>query len=266
MKHKNSRKKWKGRSGAAVLLLIIGICGGIGLSGRWSLPVLNAIYDKTVEQVTVLWQKAYGKPDAADDMFSSADIPEYAGEPYTVVNDGIPFFTEEEISSISGISFCSMDRLGRCTQAVACLSKEDMPENGEERGRIGNIKPTGWHTVKYDCIPDRYCFNRCHLIAWCLCGANAVPENLVTGSRYMNLAMTEHEIMAAEYLEDTGNHVLYRVTPVFAGDDLLCRGILMEGYSVEDAGEGICFNVFYHNVQPGIGFDYQTGETWPCGN
>lgn len=189
------------------------------------------------------------------------EIPPYEGEPYTELNDNIPFFSEEERSCTEAFEYYSeLDYLGRCGMTVANICIEIMPT--EERGEIGQIKPTGWHTVKYDCIADRYLYNRCHLIGFQLSGENANVCNLITGTRYLNMeGMLPFENMIAQYVENTGNHVLYRVVPYFFGDHLVADGVLMEGWSVEDGGEGICFCVFAYNVQPGVVIDYATGDS-----
>ncbi len=186
-------------------------------------------------------------------------ILSYAGEPSVIINENKPLFKQSEITTESYERYGEKDSLDRCSSAIACLSKDTLPREGEERGEIGSIKPTGWHTIKYDCIEDRYLYNRCHLIAWCLGAENANEYNLVTGTRYMNLNMTEHELKVLEYIRRTGNHVMYRATPIFYGTDLVCRGILLEGQSVED--DEILFCVFYYNVQPGINIDYATGQS-----
>ena len=160
--------------------------------------------------------------------------------------------------------YSDLDALGRCGVTCASVGPELMPT--EERGDIGSVKPTGWHTVKYDCVDGKYLYNRCHLIGYQLTGENANERNLITGTRYLNIeGMLPFENMVADYVEETGNHVMYRVTPIYEGDDLVAEGVLMEGYSVEDAGEGICFCVHAYNVQPGVEIDYATGESWLAG-
>ena len=153
-----------------------------------------------------------------------------------------------------------MDELGRCGVAEACIGIDLMPT--EDRGAIGQIKPSGWHTVKYDIVDGKYLYNRCHLIGFQLTGENANEKNLITGTRYFNVeGMLPFENMVADYVKETENHVMYKVTPVYDGDNLVAKGVIMEAYSVEDKGEGISFNVFVHNVQPGIVIDYKTGES-----
>ena len=190
-----------------------------------------------------------------------ADIPEYSGEAYAVLNDNVPLFTASELAVTESFEeYSELDALGRCGVAYANVGTDIMPT--ESRGSIGQVKPTGWHTAKYDSVNGEYLYNRCHLIAFELAGENANEKNLITGTRYMNVTgMLPFENMVHDYVKETGNHVLYRVTPMFEGDDLVARGVLMEGYSVEDSGEGICFCIFAYNVQPGIIIDYATGES-----
>lgn len=189
-------------------------------------------------------------------------VPVYSGEPYTELNGNIPYFTDREKTEDVFEHYSDLDTLGRCGTAYANICKELMPT--EKRGEIGMIKPTGWHTVRYDdIISDKYLYNRCHLIGFQLAGENANEKNLVTGTRYMNVdGMLPFENMIADYVKETDNHVLYRVTPIFVGDDLVCRGVEMEAYSVEDNGEGTSFHVFVYNIQPGIEIDYATGDSW----
>lgn len=189
-------------------------------------------------------------------------VPVYSGEPYTELNGNIPYFTDREKTEDVFEHYSDLDTLGRCGAAYANICKELMPT--EKRGEIGMIKPTGWQTVRYDdIISDKYLYNRCHLIGFQLAGENANEKNLVTGTRYMNVdGMLPFENMIADYVKETDNHVLYRVTPIFVGDDLVCRGVEMEAYSVEDNGEGTSFHVFVYNIQPGIEIDYATGDSW----
>ena len=177
------------------------------------------------------------------------------------VNGNVPYFTEEEITDKSFETYGELDSLGRCTTSIASLSKDTMPKEQEKRGKIGNVKPTGWHSVKYDCVQGKFILNRAHCIGWQLGAENDNEKNLVSGTRYMNLEMLEYENLVADYIKETGNHVMYRVTPVFVDKEMLCRGLLMEGYSVEDKGKGISYCVFFYNVQPGIEMNYQTGES-----
>lgn len=184
----------------------------------------------------------------------------YAGEPYVCVNDNQPLFTDKEKKMGEFEEYQELDELGRCQMAFANICKKTMPV--EERGSISHIKPTGWQTVKYDIVEGKYLYNRCHLIGYQLSGENANRENLITGTRYMNVeGMLPFENMVADYVEEKGGHVLYRVTPVFQGDELLARGVTMEAFSLEDEGEGICFYVYVFNVQPGIIIDYSDGTS-----
>lgn len=212
------------------------------------------------EQFPEVLQSNYSKKE--DDIISAFNIPEYKGAAVTELNGNIPTFTiAEKEMSVAFEEYTSLDYLGRATKAFGLLGKETMP--AEERGAIGQIKPSGWHTVKYpDIIEDLYLYNRCHLIAFCLSGENANELNLITGTRYLNVeGMLPYEIMVANYIEDSGNHVLYRAIAVYEEDDLVAKGVQLEAYSVEDKGEGISFNVFCHNVQPGITINYATGES-----
>lgn len=189
-----------------------------------------------------------------------ADIPAFDGSPYTVIADGTPDFHEDDLNAPAE-QYAPLDSLGRCGAAFAIVSRFTMPT--EERESIGMIKPSGWHMVRYDdLIADRNLYNRCHLIGYQLTAENANENNLITGTRYLNVeGMLPFENEAAEYVNRTGNRVLYRVTPVFVGDELVARGVQMEAYSIEDDGAGVCFNVFCYNVQPGIEIDYATGDS-----
>ena len=194
------------------------------------------------------------------ETFDFAAVPAYDGKAYVAVNDNVPFFTEEELSSASYETYGELDPLGRCTVCVASVGQDLMP--AEERGNIGAVKPTGWHTVKYDFVDGKYLYNRCHLIGFQLAGENANKKNLITGTRYLNVdGMLPFEDEVADYVKDTDQHVLYRVTPVFKGDNLVAEGVEMEAYSVEDQGKGICFCTYCYNVQPGVAIDYATGDS-----
>lgn len=189
-------------------------------------------------------------------------LPDYDGSPYVELYHGQPAFTEEEkAGTASWERYAQLDLLGRCGPAEACIGQDLMPT--EERGSIGMVKPSGWHTVRYDDVVDgKYLYNRCHLIGYQLSGENANEQNLITGTRYLNVVgMLPFEDLVADYVQETGNHVLYRVTPVFRGVELVARGVQMEAYSVEDGGAGVCFNAYCYNVQPGVEIDYATGES-----
>lgn len=197
---------------------------------------------------------------SAGSTYSLDSIPEYSGEPYVAVNDNEPDFSEEDLTTTSFESYSELDDFGRCGTAFACIAIDTMPT--EERGSIGQIKPTGWHTVKYDCVDGKYLYNRCHLIGFQLTAENANAKNLITGTRYLNVeGMLPFENMVADYIKETKNHVLYRVTPIYDGSSLVASGVLMEAESVEDKGEGISFSVFCYNVQPDITIDYATGNS-----
>jgi len=188
------------------------------------------------------------------------EIPGYSGDPYVILNDNEPEFSESEITTDAFEKYSKLDYLDRCGVAFANVSVDTMPR--EERGSIGMIKPSGWHTVKYDIVDGKYLYNRCHLIGYQLTGENANEKNLITCTRYMNtVGMLQFENQIAEYVKETNNHVLYRVTPIFDDDNLLAYGVQMEALSVEDNGEGIKFNVFVYNVQEGIDIDYETGKS-----
>ena len=186
---------------------------------------------------------------------------EYNGSPFVEVNGNVPYFESSDVKTESFEIYSELDSLGRCGGAYANIGKDLMPT--EERGEIGMIKPSGWHTVKYpEVIEDLFLYNRCHLIGYQLSGENANERNLITGTRYLNVeGMLPFENEVANYVRETGNHVLYRVTPVFEGNNLVAEGVLMEAYSVEDHGQGVQFCVFVYNVQPGIEIDYATGES-----
>lgn len=193
--------------------------------------------------------------------FSYEELPAYAGSPYTEVNGNRPFFTAEELKREPYLSFSELDPYGRCGTASALIERSMMPK--EDRGEIDSVRPSGYHNAVYeDLIEDGFLYNRCHLIGYQLCGENANEKNLITGTRYMNVeGMEPFENAAASCIRRTGKRVLLRVTPVFIGKELVCRGVLMEGYSIEDKGQEVSFCVFCYNVQPGIEIDYATGAS-----
>jgi len=199
-------------------------------------------------------------PQITETKFNLSSIPAYSGKAYVAVNNNIPYFTESEHRATSFEQYAPLDSLGRCGVAFANIGTDIMPT--EERGSIGMIKPSGWQTIKYENVEGKYLYNRCHLIGYQLSGENANERNLITGTRYLNMdGMLPFENMIADYVEETDNHVLYRVTPVFDGNNLLATGVLIEGLSMEDNGAGICFNVFCYNVQPGIKINYANGNS-----
>ncbi len=199
-------------------------------------------------------------------IFDLSSIPEYSSSPYVEINNNIPYFTEEDYTTQTFETYSDWDELGRSGVAYANVCKELMPKEGEERGEIGQIKNlSGWMQKRYDdVIKDKYLYNRCHLIGWQLAGENANKNNLITGTRYLNTeGMLPFENKVADYIsENINNHVLYRVTPIYEEDNKLASGVQMEAMSVEDAGNGICFNVYCYNVQPKIIIDYATGESF----
>lgn len=206
------------------------------------------------------WGIVAGSP-ADQSVILLEEIPPFDGTPYVEINENLPDFDETDYTTESFESYSDLDALGRCGTAFANVGTDLMPR--QERGPIGEVKPSGWHTVKYDCVDGKYLYNRCHLIGYQLTGENANEKNLITGTRYLNVeGMLPFENMVNDYVEATGNHVLYRVTPVYEGDNLVAGGVLMEGWSVEDRGEGICFCVYVYNCQPGVEIDYATGESW----
>lgn len=206
--------------------------------------------------------KKAGNSGAAASVSAQTDMASFAydGKPYVVINDNDPDFTDADMTTTSFESYGELDGLGRCTTAFANIGKDLMP--AEKRGSIGEVKPTGWQTAKYDNVDGKYLYNRCHLIGYQLTGENANEKNLITGTRYLNVdGMLPFENMVADYIKETNNHVLYRVTPVFSGDNLVASGVQMEAESVEDNGDGILFNVYCFNAQPGIAIDYATGDS-----
>lgn len=204
--------------------------------------------------------KVYDKNDRSIPV-NIEDVPKYRGIPYVEINDNEPSFSDKDKDRVE--EYSKLDKLGRCGPAFANVGKELMPTSPRES--IRDVRPSGWHTVKYDgIIEDRYLYNRCHLIAFMLAGENANERNLITGTRYFNVeGMLPFENQVADYVKSTGNHVLYRVRPIFKGNDLVARGVQMEAQSVEDGGEGISFNVYCYNVQPGIRINYKDGSSQP---
>ena len=196
----------------------------------------------------------------SDSPISMEEIPAYSGEPYIEINENVPRFDEEDYRREPFEQYSPLDELGRCQTAFACISPDLMPTEG--RGSIGQIKPSGWHTIKYDIVDGKYLYNRCHLIGFQLTGENANEKNLITGTRYMNTeGMLPFENMVADYIKETSDQVLYRVTPRFTGDNLVADGVEIEASSVSDNGQSIQFHVFVYNVQPGILIDYTDGSS-----
>ncbi len=230
-------KKWKGNLALVILCISICICS----CGKAD---------------TII--PAQEVPMQSHAVITLDEIPEYSGIPYVEINGNMPLFTENDYSTEVFESYSELDSLGRCGVCFANIGIELMPT--EERGEIGQIKPSGWQLVKYDFVDGKYLYNRCHLIGYQLSGENANEKNLITGTRYMNVqGMLPFENMIAEYVKNTGNHVLYRVTPVFEGNNLVASGVQMEAKSVEDDGAGVCFHVYVYNCQPGVTIDYANG-------
>ena len=220
----------------------------------WAAAVLLAF--------SVLWGGCTPGSPAETEKKVVYEVPETSNPevPYVEVENNQPDFSQEEKTEASFETYSELDSLGRCGTAFACIGRDLMPT--QERESISQVKPSGWQNEEYDFVDGNYLYNRCHLIGFQLTGENANEKNLITGTRYMNVeGMLPFENMVADYVKETGNHVLYRVTPVFEGDNLVADGVEMEGLSVEDDGEGICFHVFVYNVQPGVAIDYKTGDS-----
>lgn len=228
-------------------------CGHKKVYG-WLLAVICCLFLTACAEDSLKSEIQGGK-----ESISLDDIPEYSGEPYVEINGNEPDFPDDGSGEESFETYSELDSLGRCGVAYASVGTDLMPTG--ERESISQVKPTGWQTVKYEHVDGKYLYNRCHLIGYQLSGENANERNLITGTRYMNVeGMLPFENMVADYVKETDCHVLYRVTPVFEGDNLLANGVQMEAYSVEDEGESISFNVFVYNVQPGVSIDYATGD------
>ena len=214
----------------------------------------------TTKKVTTTKKPAAAVGSGKATPVKPSSLPKYSNKAYAVVNNNVPNFSSSELTTKAYERYSNLDSLGRCGAATASCGKEIMPKAGEERGDISSVKPSGWKQAKYDGIG--YLYNRCHLIGWQLSAENANKKNLITGTRYMNVnGMLPFENMVADYIKETGNHVAYRVTPIFEGNNLVASGVQIEAYSIEDKGDGICFNVYCYNVQPGVKINYATGES-----
>ncbi len=255
-------KKYSYLSFIALFLAIITLLASCGTAanvpdvteGKETEPSITAEPAKVTDPTTKAPENDTPKP------FSLSDVPPYKDSPYCEINGGVPYFTESDYTLTAFESFSPLDSLGRCGVAYANVCRELMPTG--DRGSIGSVKPSGWQMAKYDTVDGLYLYNRCHLLGWQLTGENANKQNLITGTRYMNTkGMLPFENMVADYVKEENAHVLYRVTPVFSGDELVARGVLVEAYSVEDKGDGISFCVFVYNVQPNIEIDYKTGDS-----
>lgn len=237
-----------------------------------SLMAVSIIFSSCTGSGTEKTTSSATTAPAADSIFSSNsesrevqynlfdEVPEFDNEPYVVINNNIPDFEDSELTTTSYETYGDLDSLGRCTVCIACIGEDIMPT--EERGSIGEVKPTGWHSAKYENVDGKYLYNRCHLIGYQLTAENANEKNLITGTRYLNVqGMLPFENEVDDYIEQTGNHVLYEVTPQFKDNELVARGVHMQAKSVEDNGEGVSFNIYCYNAQPGIEIDYATGDS-----
>ncbi len=234
-------------------------------------PVISVLFLILAAVVLYFYLSNYDVPAENDPIDSSAEtnvpvtdaddeIPEFSGEPFVELNGNIPVFGADEFSDRSYEFYSELDEYGRCGMAIASVGQDLMPT--EDRESISHIHPTGWHSRQYDFVPGKNLYNRCHLIGFQLTGENANEKNLITGTRYLNIeGMLPFENMIADYVKETGNHVVYRVTPIFEGKELVARGVILEAKSVEDNGEGVMFNVYAYNVQPGVIIDYKTGQS-----
>lgn len=265
----NKRMQWVIRLGC-ILGLMTALCG---CSSTEVVKVAKYAAKEALKTTAPQQDRSEGESSSAKDadgkdsdsatqsLDNLKDHVAYNGEPYVELNDNVPNFTTREKNNTKAFeNYHRLDALGRCGTAYANICKELMPT--EKRGAIGMVKPSGWNTVKYDVVDGKYLYNRCHLIGFQLAGENANKKNLITGTRYLNVdGMLPFEDEVADYVKDTDHHVLYRVTPVLKGDNLVAEGVEMEAYSVEDKGKGICFHVFVYNVQPGVTIDYATGKS-----
>ena len=256
-----------------IISIIVALCAlagiGTGVLPEWlSADLLKDVQQSNIEEKDT--ESSTGIAEADQDEkklaasmglieFDLSTIPEYSGEAYVAINGNEPDFEEKDLTTEAYEFYSELDQLGRCGMTVACLGQELMPT--EDRESISHVKPSGWVQGQYDFVDGKSLYNRCHLIGFQLAGENANEKNLITGTRYMNtIGMLPFENMVADYIKETDNHVMYRVTPIYDGDNLVASGVQMEGYSVEDEGDGIYFNVYAYNVQPGVEIDYATGE------
>lgn len=237
------------------IMLILGLLLMVLTTGCMNVD-LPSTSDTVIDNT---YNSNYGELDQREPNITLDDIPVYSGDAVAIVNNNNPQFATLSYESYEYYSV--LDFLGRCGVAEASLGIDLMPT--QERESISQVKPSGWQNEVYDIVEGGYLYNRCHLIGFQLAGENANEKNLITGTRYMNTPiMTKYENAVAEYIKDTGNHVMYRVTPMYKGFDLLPKGLQIEGYSVEDAGNGVCFNVFIYNEQPGITINHTNGDNW----
>ena len=241
-----------------IIAIILAIAAAVDVNTKNDEPsgdyIISSIQEATAPAVTIDAQEA----------FDFSAIPEYNGSAYVILNDNVPDFIEADLTEKSFEYYGSLDNLGRCTACYACIGKDIMPT--EKRGNISSVKPTGWHSSRYEFVDGESLYNRCHLIGYQLTGENANEKNLITGTRYLNVnGMLPFEEKVAEYVKSGKGHILYRVTPRFYNNELVARGVQMEGISVEDEGDSVCFNVYCYNVQPGVEIDYATGDNHLAG-
>ena len=243
-----SRKKYKNSLVKLNLLLITIIC----------IAITSFLFPNIQEQLLTTSNENL----IFENSFELENIPNFSTEPYVIINENEPEFSQDDFKTKSFERYSNLDILGRCETAFANLSIDTMPSADEERESISSIEPSGWINKKYDIVDGGYLYNRCHLIGYQLSAENANEKNLITGTRYMNTeGMLPFENKVAEYIKETRNHVLYKVTPIYENDNLVASGVQIEAKSVEDNGKGICFNVYCYNVQPGIEINYKTGES-----
>ena len=268
-KWRMSGSKWKCAALLLVFLFCLSSCdGGFPLEGesQWNTGAASGAQDgrnagSVSGEESGQESEWIADADKIQNAHNLSDVPAFSGDPYAPVNDNIPGFTYDNLTSESFETYSDLDALGRCGVAYANVGTDLMPT--EARGSIGQVKPSGWNSAKYDIVDGKYLYNRCHLIGYQLTAENANRQNLITGTRYLNVkGMLPFENLVADYVKETDYHVLYRVTPVFDGDNLVASGVQMEAMSVEDRGDGVLFNVYCYNVQPGIAIDYATGESW----
>ena len=256
-----------------IVSVIVALCAlagiGTGVLPEW-LGDGDADLNQAIEQIGQLLEEEDGAESEQQETGKQAvsieysavsldEIPTYSGDPYVAINNNEPEFAEDELTTEAYEFYSELDQLGRCGVTMACLGKELMPT--EDRESISHVKPSGWVQGQYDFVDGKSLYNRCHLIGFQLAGENANEKNLITGTRYMNtIGMLPFENVVADYIKETNNHVMFRVTPIYEGDNLVASGVQMEAYSVEDEGDGIYFNVYAYNVQPGVEIDYSTGE------
>lgn len=237
--NKRKKKIWKRSLPLLFLLVVIGL------------------FENSTDFIEQIYHKITGVEAVSIDQ-----IPSYEKSPYITINGNKPDFSEEELNAKPYEEYGPLDVMGRCQEAEACIGPELMPDPDEERKSISSVEPTGWINKQYDIVENKYLYNRCHLIGYQLTGENANERNLITGTRYFNVeGMLPFENQVADYIRETGYHVMYRVTPIYEGADLIASGVQMEAKSIEDKGKGVCYNVFVYNVQPGIEIDYATGES-----